>query len=192
MAVFIVSPPYIIMPSQWSISCWMIWAVQPVKVLSRSWNLSFCQRTLMDCQRRTRRTPVEREASLLCIIGPGPLDDLRVEHDHVLSPLSKTMIRLFTPDHGGWPPPPPHPACCTTSVPQKAAGGAGFWGAGSAPLRQKGFILTDLSNHSLELLLPVARRPPDAAHAILTRRVRRKGKGPSADSTGAALSTVSV
>ena len=25
------------MPLQWSISCWIIWAVQPVKVLSRVW-----------------------------------------------------------------------------------------------------------------------------------------------------------
>ena len=34
-------------PSQWSISCWMISAVQPVKVLLRVWNSSFCHCTLM-------------------------------------------------------------------------------------------------------------------------------------------------
>ena len=38
---------HIKMPSQWSISCWMISAVHPVKVLSRVWNLSFCHCTLM-------------------------------------------------------------------------------------------------------------------------------------------------
>ena len=27
---------YIIIPSQWSISCWIIYAVQPVKVFARS------------------------------------------------------------------------------------------------------------------------------------------------------------
>ena len=32
---------HIKIPSQWSISCWMIWAVQPVKVLKRVWNFSF-------------------------------------------------------------------------------------------------------------------------------------------------------
>ena len=40
-----------------SISCWIIWAVQPVKVLIRSWNFSFCQRTLMDSHRRALRVP---------------------------------------------------------------------------------------------------------------------------------------
>ena len=34
-------PIQISTPSQWSISCWMIWAVQPVKVLKRVWNCSF-------------------------------------------------------------------------------------------------------------------------------------------------------
>ena len=29
-------PAQMMMPSQWSISCWIIWAVQPVKVLIRS------------------------------------------------------------------------------------------------------------------------------------------------------------
>ena len=36
----------------------MIWAVQPVKVFSRSWNFSFCQRTLMDFQRLAGRVTV--------------------------------------------------------------------------------------------------------------------------------------
>ena len=52
------------MPSQWSISCWMICAVQPVKVFSRTWKDSFCQRTLMDFHRRAVRVPVrERQPS---------------------------------------------------------------------------------------------------------------------------------
>ena len=38
---------HIMIPSQWSISCWMISAVQPVKVLSRVWSFSFCHWTLM-------------------------------------------------------------------------------------------------------------------------------------------------
>ena len=33
---------YINIPLQWSTSCWMICAVQPVKVLIRVWNCSFC------------------------------------------------------------------------------------------------------------------------------------------------------
>ena len=37
---------HIKIPSQWSISCWMISAVQPVKVFSRVWNFSFCHWTL--------------------------------------------------------------------------------------------------------------------------------------------------
>ena len=37
---------HIKIPSQWSISCWMISAVQPVKVFSRVWNCSFCHWTL--------------------------------------------------------------------------------------------------------------------------------------------------
>ena len=34
-------------PLQWSISCWMIWAVQPVQVLKRVWNFSVWYCTLM-------------------------------------------------------------------------------------------------------------------------------------------------
>lgn len=46
------------MPLQWSISCWIICAVQPVKVFSLVWNFSFWYYTLMDCQRRVLRVPV--------------------------------------------------------------------------------------------------------------------------------------
>ena len=35
------------MPLQWSTSCWMIWAVQPEKVLMRFWKSSLSQRTLI-------------------------------------------------------------------------------------------------------------------------------------------------
>ena len=58
------------MPSQWSISCWMISAVQPVKVLRRVWNVSFCHWTLMRFHRLVGRRPVrERQPSSVCY-GP--------------------------------------------------------------------------------------------------------------------------
>ena len=51
-------------PSQWSISCWMICAVQPVKVLMRSLPSMVWYCTLMLCQRFVFRTPSsERQPS---------------------------------------------------------------------------------------------------------------------------------
>ena len=51
-------------PLQWSISCWMICAVQPVKVLSRVCIASFWYRTLMERYRFALRVPTsERQPS---------------------------------------------------------------------------------------------------------------------------------
>lgn len=44
-------PYQISTPSQWSISCWIIWTVQTMKVLKRSWNFSFQYCSLTDFQR---------------------------------------------------------------------------------------------------------------------------------------------
>ena len=49
---------HIRIPSQWSISCWMISAVQPVKALRRVWNFSFCHWTLTVWKRFALRVPV--------------------------------------------------------------------------------------------------------------------------------------
>ena len=52
------------MPSQWSISCWMIWAVQPVKVRMRGLPSAVSYCTLMLFQRLVGRTPSsERQPS---------------------------------------------------------------------------------------------------------------------------------
>ncbi len=56
--VYVLLISQMIIPSQWSISCWIICAVQPVKVFSLVWNFSFWYCTLMDCQRRVLRVPV--------------------------------------------------------------------------------------------------------------------------------------
>ena len=48
---------HIRIPSQWSISCWMISAVQPVKVFSRVCSISFCHCTLMERKRFVFRVP---------------------------------------------------------------------------------------------------------------------------------------
>ena len=48
---------HIRIPSQWSISCWMISAVQPVKVFSRVCSILFCHCTLMERKRFVFRVP---------------------------------------------------------------------------------------------------------------------------------------
>ena len=75
----------IMMPSQWSSSCWMISAVQPEKVLMRGWNFSFCHCTLMVCQRLVFRVPVRERQPSSVSYGPDFLRILTLECDDAFS-----------------------------------------------------------------------------------------------------------